>query len=89
MTGDAPSRTHRGLDAETVITIVRDQFPDVPAETAELLGEGTSSYAYVVDGSRVFRFPKTKESEVELALELKVLEEIAANSPLPLPAIPV
>ena len=68
------------------MTVVRDQFPEVKAETAELIGEGLSFYAYMVDKEWVFRFPKRRESELQLELELIVLQEIASDSPLPLPA---
>ena len=86
ISGGVSSRTDQGLHAEIALKVIRDQFPEVEAETAELLVGGLDCYTFIVDKQWVFRFPRGKGSELRLELELTVLKEIASDSPVPLPA---
>ena len=75
----------KSLNAGVVLAIVRDQFPEIRAETAEPLAGGTDYYTYLVDKEWVFKFPKGRDTEFRLEVELAVLQLIGSDSPLPLP----
>src|SRR5574338_546499 len=53
-----PPPTDRDLTADVVRDVVREQFPEVAAETVERLGNGWEHETYLVDGHVVFRFPR-------------------------------
>jgi aminoglycoside phosphotransferase (APT) family kinase protein len=48
----------RELNAEIVRDVVREQFPELAADTIEPMGEGWEHETYLVDGRVVFQFPR-------------------------------
>ncbi len=53
--------------------------------TLEYLSEGWESVACLVNGHLVFRFPKRDVAEQYLRTEIRLLSELAAHLPLPIP----
>ena len=53
--------------------------------SVEFLGEGWTSWAYLVNAELVFRFPKRPEVWKEIDREVSILAEIADALPLPVP----
>jgi hypothetical protein len=53
--------------------------------TLEYLSEGWESVACLVNGHLVFRFPKRDVAEHYLRTEIRLLSELAAHLPLPIP----
>jgi aminoglycoside 2''-phosphotransferase len=54
-------------------------------ESVAFLGEGWTSRAYLVNGDRVFRFPKREDFWPELEREIQFLAETASTFPLQVP----
>ena len=48
----------RELTVEMIRDVVRDQFPELSADTIEPMGEGWEHETYLVDGRVVFQFPR-------------------------------
>ena len=53
-----PPPTDRELTLETVRALVREQFPELPVTTLQLLGDGWEHETYLVDDRVAFRFPR-------------------------------
>jgi aminoglycoside phosphotransferase (APT) family kinase protein len=73
------------LDPDTVARIIGVQFPHVRPRSVRWLGEGYDSTAFEVDGAWVFRFPKRREVEDQLLLEMRLLPVLAPAAPLAVP----
>ena len=86
-----PWTAEREVTPELARALVREQFPELPAQRVEPFGSGWDNTAFLVDGDAVFRFPR-KQSTVELLeLESRVLPRLAgtrvpADVPAPAPA---
>jgi aminoglycoside 2''-phosphotransferase len=59
--------------------------PPVKVRSVEFLGEGWTSWAYLVNAELVFRFPKRSEVWEEIDREVAFLAEAADGLPLPVP----
>ncbi len=70
------------LDQKTVRRLVHEQFPELPCDGVEKLGEGMDCSAWLVDGRCVFRFPKRETGAECLQNEIRVLPHIAARLPV-------
>ena len=67
------------------IRAIAAQFPELSPVVATYLGEGCDSAALLVNGTWVFRFPKTTEVEMQIAVEALLLPAIADRLPLQIP----
>ncbi len=64
---------------------IQENFPDLPLESLRYLAEGWDSLVYLVNDRLIFRFPKRPEVAERLALETRLLPELAPTLPLPIP----
>jgi len=64
---------------------INENFPNVPITTLDYLSEGWESVACLVNGHLVFLFPKRDMAEHYLRTEIRLLPELAAHLPLPIP----
>lgn len=64
---------------------IRENFPDFALEKLVYLAEGWDSVACLANDDVVFRFPKRPEVAGRLALESRLLPELASRLPLPIP----
>jgi aminoglycoside 2''-phosphotransferase len=64
------------MDASRARRLIQELSP-IPARTVELLGAGTDSAAYRVDGEWVARFPLEPDAQRTLRTELSLLPELA------------
>ena len=78
-------RADRPLDRQRVEQILRAQFPELPARSVTLLGEGWDSEVYEVDGEWVVRFPKRAAVQETLARERALLPQLAQVLPVAVP----
>lgn len=62
-----------------------ENFPGLAIEKLAYLAEGWNSVACLVNDRLVFRFPKRPNAARKLALETRLLPELAPNLPLPIP----
>jgi aminoglycoside phosphotransferase (APT) family kinase protein len=74
-----------GIDAEQARNVIHAQFPNVRPGRVHWLGEGYDSTAFDVDNVWVFRFPKRRDVERQLLMEMRLLPLMAGDSPLPVP----
>ena len=72
------------LSPATAKRLIADQFPDVPAHTAELAAEGWDNWLYRA-GSWIFRFPRRQVVVPAVEIEMAVLPGLAPMLPLPIP----
>jgi aminoglycoside phosphotransferase (APT) family kinase protein len=73
------------VSGKTWRELIEQQFPALRPVTAVDLGEGCDSIAVEVNGRFVFRFPKRADVEQQLAIEARILPELARTSPLSIP----
>ncbi len=73
------------LERWRVTEIIREQFPSLPVRRISKPREGTSNYAYLVNGTVVFRFPKEQESADDLAREIALLKTLRSRTEVLLP----
>ena len=78
----APERV---VDEELARRLIRAQFPEVDAETLELLGEGWDMTVWLVDGRWTFRFPRKEFALPGIQREIELLPGLAQRLPLPIP----
>ncbi len=64
---------------------IGENFPTVLINTLDYLSEGWESVACLVNGHLVFLFPKRDVAEHYLRTEIRLLSELAAHLPLPIP----
>jgi aminoglycoside 2''-phosphotransferase len=72
------------MDADRAGRVIRELSP-LAAATVELLGAGTDSAAFRVDGDWVVRFPLVPDAQGTLATELALLPALAPELPVPVP----
>ena len=65
--------------------LIADQFPELAAESLELLGVGWDNTAWLVDDRWVFRFPRRSVAIPGFERELEALPQLARRLPLPIP----
>jgi aminoglycoside phosphotransferase (APT) family kinase protein len=73
------------VDEALVRALLAEQFPDLDASSAELLGEGWDNSAWVVEERWVFRFPRRQIAIPGVERELAVLPRLAPRLPVPIP----
>lgn len=73
------------VDEELVRVLLVEQFPELDASSAKLLGEGWDNAAWVVEDRWVFRFPRRQIAIPGVERELAVLPRLAALLPVPVP----
>src|SRR5262249_47279772 len=64
---------------------IGENFPTVRVTSLEYLSEGWESVACLVNAHLVFRFPKRAAAGDSLRTEIRLLPELAAPLPLPIP----
>lgn len=80
-----PWTAEREVTPELALSLVREQFPELGARRAEPFGSGWDNTAFLVDGERVFRFPRKASTASLLELESRVLPRLRGRLPLPVP----
>ncbi len=73
------------VDGVLVRALLAEQFPELDASSAKLLGEGWDNAAWVVEDRWVFRFPRRQIAIPGVERELAVLPRLAALLPVPIP----
>jgi aminoglycoside phosphotransferase (APT) family kinase protein len=68
-----------------VRALLADQFPELPARSVRLLGEGFDNAVWLVDETWAFRFPRRAIAVGLVARELAVLSRLAQLVPIPVP----
>lgn len=76
------------VDAARAAQLIRAQFPNVPAQTVELVSEGWDYAVYRVDGEWAFRFPRREVVVAGTRRELDILPRLAPVLPVAIP-VPV
>lgn len=75
-------------DSGLAARLIGEQFPALRPVRAEVLGEGCDNRAFRVNGTWVFRFPKTPEVGERLGTEVRLLDALAAAEfPLAIPRV--
>lgn len=73
------------IDEDQARILVREQFPEVAAESVELVGAGWDYTVHRVDGVWAFRFPRREVVLESMGRELAVLPTLARLLPVPVP----
>ncbi len=64
---------------------IRENFPVLPLDSFCYLAEGWDSLVCLANDRLIFRFPKRRAVAARLALEIRLLPELAPYLPLPIP----
>src|SRR3954454_12330605 len=72
------------MDLDRAQQLIRELSP-LAAVTVELLGAGTESAAFRVDGDWVVRFPLVPQAQGRLSIELALLSRLASQLPVAVP----
>jgi aminoglycoside phosphotransferase (APT) family kinase protein len=64
---------------------IRENFPALSLDRLDYLAEGWDSLVCLANDRLIFRFPKRPEVAARLALEIRLLPELAPYLPLPIP----
>lgn len=64
---------------------IESQFPELAPVRSRYLGEGCDSVAFEVNGSWVFRFPKSDDVERQIEIEGRILPALGAYLPARVP----
>lgn len=71
-------------------TLIRDllqaHLPDYPVRQIEFVNEGYGNWAYLVNGTHIFRFPKHHNAERELLREMALLPLLQSQVSVQVPA---
>jgi aminoglycoside phosphotransferase (APT) family kinase protein len=73
------------IDRALVHALLAEQFPELDASSARLLGEGWDNSAWVVEDEWVFRIPRRAIAVPLVEREIAVLPRLAPLVPLPVP----
>ena len=73
------------IDETLVRALLAEQFPELDATTARLLGEGWDNSVWVVEERWAFRFPRRDIAIPGVERELAVSPRLAALLPVPIP----
>lgn len=65
--------------------LIREQFPDVEAQSLQLLGQGWDNTVWLVDERWTFRFPRKAFAIPGLENEIAYLPQLVPLLPLPIP----
>lgn len=72
-------------DSDFITKIIGEQFPELIPASVKYLGEGCDSCAFEVNSTWVFRFPKRRETENQLLVEISTLPALVTHLPIPIP----
>jgi aminoglycoside 2''-phosphotransferase len=67
------------------IDLVMKKFPGISFTDTTLITKGWDNDVLLLDNAYVFRFPKRKNSKDRFSAEVKLLEHLQSDSPLPIP----
>jgi aminoglycoside phosphotransferase (APT) family kinase protein len=73
------------IDEPLVCALLAEQFPELDAGSARLLGAGWDNSVWVVEEQWAFRFPRRKIAIPGVERELEVLPRLAPLVPAPIP----
>ena len=73
------------VSPELAAHLIEEQFPALAPVQVAALGVGWDNIAYLADEAYVFRFPRREVAVPLLETEARVLPQIAARLPLPVP----
>ncbi len=73
------------VDEPLVRVLLAEQFPELDAGSARLLGEGWDNSVWVVEDRWAFRFPRREIALPGVERELRVLPRVAPLLPVPIP----
>jgi aminoglycoside phosphotransferase (APT) family kinase protein len=73
------------VDESTVRALLAEQFPELDAASARLLGEGWDNSVWVVEERWAFRFPRRAVAIPGIERELVALPRLAPLLPVPIP----
>jgi len=73
------------IDEALVRALLDEQFPELDAASARLLGEGWDNSVWVVEEQWAFRFPRREIAIPGVERELAVLPRLAPLLPVPIP----
>jgi aminoglycoside phosphotransferase (APT) family kinase protein len=73
------------IDRALVRALLREQFPQLSADSARLVGQGFDNSVWVVDEEWAFRFPHRAVAVHLVARELAALPRLAPFLPVPIP----
>jgi aminoglycoside phosphotransferase (APT) family kinase protein len=73
------------VDEPLARRLIASQFPDVPLEGLQLLGEGWDNTVWLAGGRWAFRFPRREVAIPGFERELAALPVLAPRLPLPVP----
>ena len=73
------------VDRALVVALLAEQFPELDASSARLLGEGWDNSVWVVEEKWAFRFPRRAIAAGLTAREVRVLLGLASLLPVPIP----
>ncbi len=73
------------LTPDEAMVMIKSQFPDLEAQSIQLLGMGWDNTAFLVNQDYVFRFPRRQVAVSLLEIEFCVLPKIAPHLPLSIP----
>jgi hypothetical protein len=69
------------VDEELARRLIREQFPDLAARSARLLAESWDNTVWLVDETRVFRFPRREIAVPLVERDLAVLPHLESTLP--------
>lgn len=78
-------KSERNIDERLVSTLVSEQFPELPLESARFLAQGWDCTVWVIDERWAFRFPRRAVVAPCIARELAVLPLLAPKLPAAIP----
>ena len=67
-------------------SVLGEQFPELDAHSARLVGEGFDNSVWLIDDEWAFRFPRRAIAVPLVAREVEVLTRVAPLVPVPVPA---
>jgi aminoglycoside phosphotransferase (APT) family kinase protein len=73
------------IDEALVHVLLGEQFPELDASTARLIGEGWDNSVWVVEERWAFRFPRRQIAIPGIERELVALPRLAPRLPVPVP----
>jgi aminoglycoside phosphotransferase (APT) family kinase protein len=73
------------IDEELVRALLTEQFPELDASSARLVGEGWDNAVWLVEERWAFRFPRRQIAIPGVERELSVLPRLAPLLPVPIP----
>lgn len=73
------------IGEELVRALLAEQFPELDASTARLVGEGWDNSVWAVEERWAFRFPRREIAVPGVERELAVLPALAPRLPVPIP----